>query len=458
MEDTIKYIDDNKDVFLNELMEFLRIPSISTNPENKGDVKKAAEFVKSKMEEAGLENVKIFETPGHPVVYGDWLYAGDDAPTVLVYGHYDVQPVDPLDLWTNPPFEPTIKGDKIYARGATDDKGQFFIHIKSIQSHLKTHGKLPVNVKVISEGEEEIGSEHLDQFVKDNKDMLKCDYVLVSDTSMHSEEHPSICYALRGLCYMEVRLTGPNRDLHSGSFGGAVDNPINALAHIICKLKDDKGKIQIPGFYDDVRELTSAEREEYTKLPFDEEGYKKDLDIEEVFGEEGYSTLERDSARPTLDCNGIWGGFQGEGAKTVLPSKAGAKISMRLVADQDPLKVEKQFTDYVMSITPKTMKVEVKGMHHAKPALTPIDTEAMKAAVTAMKKAYGKDPIFMREGGSIPVVETFQTLLGAPTILLGFGLPTENTHSPNENFDLRNFYKGIKTISYYYDELSKINK
>lgn len=458
MEDTIKYIDDNKDKFLNELMEFLRIPSISTNPENKEDVKKAAEFVKAKMEDAGLENVKIYETKGHPVVYGDWLHAGDDAPTVLVYGHYDVQPVDPLNLWTDPPFEPVIKGDKIYARGATDDKGQFYIHVKSIQSHLQTNGKLPVNVKVISEGEEEIGSEHLEEFIQANKDMLKCDSVMVSDTSMHSAEQPSICYGLRGLCYMEINLTGPNRDLHSGSFGGAVDNPINALAHIISKLKDDKGKILIPGFYDDVRELTAEERAEFERIPFDEDEYKKDLGVDELFGEEGYITPERDSARPTLDANGIWGGFQGEGAKTVLPSKAGAKISMRLVPDQDPLKVEKLFIDYVTSITPKTMKLEIKGMHHAKPAITPIDTDEMKAAVEAMRKAYDKDPIFMREGGSIPVVETFQTLLGAPTVLLGFGLPTENTHSPNENFDLNNFYKGIKTVSYYYDELSKINK
>lgn len=458
MDDSIKYVEDNKDRFLEELKEFLRIPSISTNPENKEDVKHCAEFVKSKMESAGLENVKIYETKGHPVVYGDWLHAGEDAMTILVYGHYDVQPVDPLDLWTDPPFEPVVKGDKIYARGATDDKGQLYIHIKSVEAFLKTTGKIPVNVKVIAEGEEEIGSEHLDGFLEENKDMLKCDYVVVSDTSMHSEEQPSICYGLRGLCYMEINLTGPNRDLHSGSFGGAVDNPINALAHIISKLKDDKGKIQIPGFYDDVRELTEQEREEFKKIPFDEEAYKKDLGVEELFGEEGYLTVERDSARPTLDANGIWGGFQGEGAKTVLPSKAGAKISMRLVPDQDPLKIEKQFTDYVTSITPKTMKLEIKSMHHAKPAITPIDTDAMKAAVKALKKAYGKEPIFMREGGSIPVVETFQTLLGVSTILLGFGLPTENTHSPNENFDLRNFYKGIKSVCYYYDELSKLNK
>lgn len=458
MDDSIKYIEDNKDKFLEELKEFLRIPSISTNPENKEDVRECAEFVKTKMEEAGLENVKVYETKGHPVVYGDWLNAGDDAMTILVYGHYDVQPVDPLDLWTDPPFEPVVKGDKIYARGATDDKGQFFIHLKSIESYLQTLGKLPVNVKVIAEGEEEIGSEHLEEFLQANKDKLECDYVMISDTSMHSEEQPSICYGLRGLCYMEVNLTGPNRDLHSGSFGGAVDNPINALSNIISKLKNEKGKIQIPGFYDDVRELTEQEREEFKKIPFDEEAYKKDLGVDELFGEEGYLTVERDSARPTLDVNGIWGGFQGEGAKTVLPSKAGAKISMRLVPDQDPEKIEKQFTDYVMSITPKTMKLEVKSMHHAKPAITPIDTDAMKAAVEALKKAYGKEPIFMREGGSIPVVETFNTLLGAPTILLGFGLPTENTHSPNENFDLRNFYKGIKSVSYYYDELSKLNK
>ncbi|HEX2788032.1 MAG TPA: dipeptidase [Ignavibacteria bacterium] len=451
----IQYIEKNKDRYLNELKEFLKIPSISTNPENKNDVRKCAEFVKDKMINAGLENVKIYETKGHPVVYGQWLKAGADKPTLLIYGHYDVQPVDPVDLWTNPPFEPVIKGNKIYARGATDDKGQAYMYLKSIEAFMKNDGKVPVNVKVIIEGEEEIGSENLEPFLQEYKEMLKCDYVVVSDTAMYDEGMPAITYGLRGLSYNEVLVTGPNRDLHSGSFGGTVENPANALANMIAKLKDDKGRILIPGFYDDVRKLSDKEREEFKKLPYDEKKYKGDLEVDELFGEEGYITEERRTARPTLDVNGIWGGFQGEGAKTVLPSKAGAKISMRLVPDQNPNKIDKAFADYIKKIAPKSVKVEVKSLHNAKPAITSIESEAVKCAVTALKKAYGREPLFTREGGSIPIVNTFKEILGSDTILLGFGLHTENAHSPDEHFDLNNFYKGIESITYFLEELGK---
>lgn len=456
MEKVIKYIEDNRDLFVDELKEFLKIPSVSTNPENVKDVRNCAEYVKKQLIKIGMENVNIHETPGHPIVFGEWLKAGKDKPTILIYGHYDVQPVDPVDLWTDPPFEPTIRGENIYARGSADDKGQVFIHMKSIESHLKNNGKLPVNIKFIIEGEEEIGSVNLDNFIDKNKDLLKCDYVVVSDTAMFDYNVPSICYGLRGLAYMQVEVTGPNRDLHSGSFGGAVNNPINALAHIICKLKDEKGKILIDGFYDDVLDLTEKERLEYTKLPFDEKKYMEGLETEELFGEEGYSTLERASGRPTLDCNGIWGGFQGDGAKTVLPSKAAAKISMRLVPNQDPEKIEKLFTEYVKKISPKSVKVNVKSLHGGKGAITPIDSPGVDAAVEALKKGFGKEPVFTREGGSIPVVNTFQTLLNAPTILLGFGLPDENAHSPDEHLNLTNFHKGILSIAHYFNELSKI--
>lgn len=456
MEKIEKHINDNRINFIEELKRFLEIPSISTNPENKEDVKKCAEYVRDELNNIGLENVKIYETPGHPIVYGEWLKAGKDKPTVLIYGHYDVQPVDPVELWTDPPFQPTIKGENIYARGSADDKGQVFIHMKSIQSHMLINKSLPLNIKFLIEGEEEIGSVNLDKFIYDNKELLKCDYVVVSDTAMFDHDVPSICYGLRGLAYMQVEVTGPNRDLHSGSFGGAVNNPINALAHIICKLKNDKGKILIDGFYDDVLELTEKERSEYARLPFDEKKYMKGLETDELFGEEGFTTLERASGRPTLDCNGIWGGFQGEGAKTVLPSKAYAKISMRLVPNQEPEKIEKLFTEYVKKISPKSVKVEVKSLHGGKGAITPIDSPGVNAAVEALKKGFGKSPVFVREGGSIPVVNTFQTLLKSPTILLGFGLPDENAHSPDEHLNLNNFHRGILSIAHYFNELSKI--
>ncbi len=456
MEKIIKYIDANKERYLEELKDFLRIPSISNEETHKGDVRNAALWLEKHLNGIGLENIKLYETEGHPIVYADWLKAGNDVPTVLIYGHYDVQPVDPIDLWTDPPFEPVVKGNKIYARGSADDKGQIFIHIKSLEAHLKNNGKLPINIKVIFEGEEEVGSVNLHKFLEVQSDLLKADYVVISDTSMYTDNLPSICYGLRGLCYMQIDVVGPNRDLHSGSFGGGVNNPINALAELINKLRDEKGKILIDGFYDDVLKLTDEEREEFKRLPFDEKAYMKDLNVEELTGEEGYTTVERVSARPTLDCNGIWGGYQGLGAKTVLPSVAGAKISMRLVPNQDPDKVAELFEKFIYKIAPKSLKVKVTSLHGGKPSVTAIDTPAIKAAVKSLKKAFGVDPVFFKEGGSIPIVNSFNEILGADAILLGFGLPDDNIHSPNEKFDLGNFYKGISTIAYYYEELSKI--
>jgi acetylornithine deacetylase/succinyl-diaminopimelate desuccinylase-like protein len=456
MEEVLDFIDSNKQRYIEELIEFLRFPSISTNPDNKNDLDECAVYIKNHLEKIGMNNARVFPTKGHPVVYADWLQAGKDKPTLLIYGHYDVQPVDPLELWTTPPFEADIRKNNIYGRGSADDKGQVLIHLKAIEAHLSKNKSLPVNIKLLIEGEEEIGSINLDDFIKAYKEMLKADVVVISDTAMYDKEMPAIGYGLRGLCYMQIDVTGPNRDLHSGSYGGAVNNPINALAHIIAKLKDDNGKILIDGFYDDVQELSQKERDEFKKLPFDETDYKKSLEIDEVFGEEGFSTLERIWTRPTLDCNGIWGGFLGEGAKTVLPSKAYAKISMRLVPNQEPDKIAELFEKYVMKIAPKSVKVKVSGLHHGKPAMTPIDSKWINAAFIALKEAFGKEPVFIREGGSIPIVVTFQETLNAPSILLGFGLPDENAHSPDEHLDLNNFQRGIVTSSIFYNELAKL--
>jgi acetylornithine deacetylase/succinyl-diaminopimelate desuccinylase-like protein len=450
------FINKNHERYLKELKHFLSYPSISTNPENKKDVQRCAEYCKEHLEKIGLQNVSIYPTEGHPIVYADWLNAGSSNPTILIYGHYDVQPVDPLDLWTSPPFDAEIRGENIYARGSADDKGQVFIHFKALEAHLTQNKSLPVNIKLLVEGEEEIGSEHLEQFIAEHKELLKCDVVVISDTAMYDKDIPAIGYALRGLCYVQVEVTGPNRDLHSGQFGGAVENPINALANMITKLKDSKGRILIDGFYDDVIALSEKEKAEFAKLPFSDKKYADGLEIEELFGEQGYSTLERTWARPTLDCNGIWGGFTGAGAKTVLPSKAYAKISMRLVPNQKPDKIEKLFTDYIKKIAPKTVKVKVYGLHHGKGAMTPIDSKWINAAFEALKQGFGKEPVFIREGGSIPIVVTFKELLGADTVLLGFGLPDENAHSPDEHLNLNNFFRGIITTSIFYNELANL--
>src|SRR4030065_649762 len=454
MENVVSYINSNREKYVEELKDFLRIPSISTLAENKADMLTAAEFVAGKLREAGLENVKIIETKGHPLVYADWLKA-PGKPTVLVYGHYDVQPVDPVNLWDSPPFEPTIRDGKIYARGATDDKGQMYMHIKSVEAYFKTVGKLPINLKFIIEGEEKIGSGNLDEFVNKNQEMLKCDSVLISDTSLYGPGVPTLTYGLRGLCYMEVVVSGPNRDLHSGTFGGGVDNPINVLAEMISKLKDNNGKIKIPGFYKDVVNLTKKERENFKTLPFSEKKYAKTLGVKELKGEKGYSTLERVWARPSLDCNGIFGGFTGEGAKTVLPSKATAKISMRLVPNQDPKKIAKLFKSYINKIVPKTVKVEASTLHGAYPIATSLDNKATLSAAAALAKVFGKKTVFMREGGSIPIVVTFAKKLKAAPVLLGMGLNSENLHSPNEHFNLNHFHLGILSSAYFMDEFSK---
>lgn len=452
MQKLLSYLEQNKDRYLAELKEWLAIPSISTSKENAGDVKRCAEWTANHMKQIGLQNVQIFPTAGHPIVYADWLNA-PGKPTVLLYGHYDVQPPEPLELWTTPPFQADIRDGNLYARGAADDKGQVFIHLKSLEAYLKNTGALPVNIKLLIEGEEEIGSEHLAGFVKENKQLLKADLVLISDSSMFAKGIPSICYGLRGLAYMQIDLVGPNKDLHSGSFGGTVHNPIQALAEIIAQLHDKNGRITIPGFYDDVRPLSKKERESFKKLPWSDKKYAKELGVKELYGEKGYTTLERVWARPTLECNGIWGGFIGEGAKTVLPSKASAKISMRIVPDQTSAKIAKLFKNHIKKIAPKTVSVTVRDLHGGEPAITPIDSPGVQAAVAALEKGFGKKPLYQREGGSIPIVVQFKQMLGLDTVLLGFGLPDENAHAPNEFLNLDNFFGGIRTSLHFFNEL-----
>ncbi|MDX1591098.1 MAG: dipeptidase [Balneolaceae bacterium] len=446
------YIDQHIKTFQEQLFEFLRIPSVSTDSQHKGYVLNAAKFLVHQLEDIGLDNVTLHETDGHPIVTAEKC-PYDDRPTVLIYGHYDVQPSDPDDLWDTPPFEPTVKDGRVYARGASDDKGQSFTHVKAVESFLKTDTELPVNVKFILEGEEEIGSPHLIPFIKKHKELLKCDMVLISDTAMFGEDQPSITYGLRGLAYMEMNIVGPNRDLHSGVYGGTVENPANVLCEIIGKMKDDDGVIQIPGFYDDVQPLTPEMRDAYKKLPFDEEKYKKGLDLEELDGEKGYTTLERASARPTLDVNGLWSGYQKEGAKTVLPATAGAKVSMRLVPDQEPDKIAKLFADYVKSIAPDTVTVEVRAHHGGYPVVIDLDFYGLKAAAQAFKDVYDKEVLFSREGGSIPIVSDFKKILGVNSILMGFGLTKDALHSPNESFSLKDFHRGIKTSARFMELL-----
>lgn len=452
MSNVQEYIESNKENFKEELFELLRIPSVSTDSSHKGDVRKAAEFLKNNLEALGLDRVELFETDGNPIVYGE-LVREDSKPTVLVYGHYDVQPPDPLEKWDTPPFEPTVRDGDIYARGASDDKGQAFTHVKALEAYVKSGTDFPVNIKFILEGEEEVGSPNLVPFIKSHSELLSCDMVLISDTAMFAEDTPSITYGLRGLAYMEVEVTGPNRDLHSGVYGGAVENPANVLAEIITKLKDEDGVVQIEGFYDDVKPLSDEDREAYKKLPFDEEAYKKNLGLKAVHGEKGYSTLERASARPTLDVNGLWSGYQGEGAKTVLPSVAGAKISMRLVPDQDPKKIAQLFKKQVEKLAPDTVTVKVTEHHGGHPAITDLSFYGLKAAAKAFREVYGKEPLFSREGGSIPIVADFQKVLGAQSILMGFGLNSDAIHSPNEKFALKDFYRGIQTSAKFFELL-----
>lgn len=442
------YIESNKDRFLSELLDLLRIPSVSADPKYKADVARCAEAVKQRMVEAGLDKVEVCPTAGHPIVYGEKII--DPAlPTVLVYGHYDVQPPDPLDLWHSGPFEPVIKEGMIYARGSADDKGQFYMHVKAVETMMRTGG-LPCNVKVMIEGEEEVGSDNLGLFVTNNKQKLAADVVLISDTSMIANDVPSINTGLRGLSYLEVEVTGPNRDLHSGVYGGAVANPINALCEIIASLHDADRRITIPGFYDAVQELSAAERTALAEAPFDEEEYKKDLQIDAVRGEKGYTSEERSSIRPTLDVNGIWGGYIGEGAKTVLPSKAYAKISMRLVPNQKSDAITKLFQDHFVKIAPPGVKVVVKPHHGGEAAVTPIDSPAYLAAAKAMEETFGKKPIPTRGGGSIPIVALFEQELGLKTVLFGFGLDSDNIHSPNEKYGVFNYFQGIRSIPRFF--------
>lgn len=446
-QDVLDRIDREKDSYLEELKEYLRIESISTDPAYRDEVIRASRFLAEKMEQAGL-TVERIETDGYPLVYGEWLGA-PGKPTLLFYGHYDVQPADPLELWNNPPFEPTVDGDLLFARGATDDKGQSYTHLKAVAAMLAERGSLPVNVKFLVEGEEESGGEAIEKYVRaDGGDRLACDMVVVSDSSMYAPGQPSVLYGLKGLTYMEIKVTGPNRDLHSGTYGGAVANPGNALAHIIASLRDpETGKILIPGFYDDVRPVEDWEREEFGRLPFDKKEYERGLDIDTVFGEEGYTTLERAWARPTCDVNGIYGGYQGAGAKTVLPSWAGAKVSMRLVPDQDPADIAEKFEAHVKKVAPKGVRVDVQYLHGADPVLIDTSGPLVEAAMDALEAVWGKRPVRVREGGSIPIVSTFAQVLEAPVALMGFGLNDDNLHSPNEKFNISHYYNGVRTIA-----------
>lgn len=459
MEKAIQYIQENKQRFLDELFELLRIPSVSADPAFNADVAKCAESVAEHLRKAGADNVEVCKTAGHPIVYGDKII-DPSKPTVLVYGHYDVQPADPYELWNTPPFEPTIRKTDIhpqgaiFARGSCDDKGQMFSHVKAFEAMMKTDS-LPCNIKFMIEGEEECGSGNLGIFVKANKDRLKCDVILISDTSIIANDTPSIDCGLRGLSYLEVEVTGPNRDLHSGVYGGAVANPINILAKMIASLHDENNHITIPGFYDKVQELSEKERADLNKAPFELEAYIKDLEIDDIYGEKGYTTLERTGTRPTLDCNGIWGGYIGEGSKTVLPSKAFAKISMRLVPHQKTGEITELFKKHFVSIAPKGVKVEVREHHGGEPVVTPTDSKAYKAASQAMLKTYGKEPIPTRGGGSIPIVALFEEELKVKTVLMGFGLDSDGLHSPNEHYGLFNFYKGIETIPYFHHFYAK---
>lgn len=451
-----KYLEKNKERFLNELLDLLKIPSVSADPAYAKDVHRTADFIAEKLEVAGADAVSVNQTAGYPIVYGEKIIH-KDLPTVLVYGHYDVQPADPIELWHSPPFEPVIKDGNVYARGASDDKGQMYMHIKAFEIMMQTK-TLPCNIKFMIEGEEEVGSNNLEIFVRQNTEKLACDVVLVSDTSMIANDVPTITTGLRGLSYVEVEVVGANRDLHSGMYGGAVANPINVLSKMIASLHNEKGEIAIPNFYDDVAELSAEERAEMAKAPFDLEDYKKALDINDVQGEEGFSTLERLSIRPTLDVNGMWGGYIGEGAKTVLPSKANAKISMRLVPNQNSDKITALFQQYFESIAPNSVKVKVSPHHGGEPALTPTNSIAYKAAEKALFETFGKKAIPLRSGGSIPIVTMFEQVLGKKTVLMGFGLDSDAIHSPNEKYGLFNYYKGIETIPYFFKYFAELSE
>jgi acetylornithine deacetylase/succinyl-diaminopimelate desuccinylase-like protein len=451
-----EYARQHQQQFLEQLKELIRIPSISTLSERAGDVRRAAEWLADDMRRIGLNNVAVEPTGGHPIVYGEWLGAGANAPTVLIYGHYDVQPAEMVDGWDSDPFEPVERGGVLYARGSSDDKGQMFTHVKAVESLMQVNGgSLPVNVKFIVEGEEEISSLHLEGFVKANKERLKADICVISDTGMIAQDLPSIVYSLRGLVYMEIEVWGPSRDLHSGVFGGTVHNPAQALAEIITQLHNPDGSVSVPGFYDDVLALSDEERAELKKVDWDEADWRTASGAAQPWGEAQYTLRERVGARPTLEINGMVSGFYGEGAKTVLPGKALAKVSCRLVANQNPVRIYELIKDYVAKLTPPTIRSEVRMLHKGNPAFTDRNTPAMQAALTAYEKGWGKRPVFVREGGSIPIVADFQRELGLPVVLMGFGLLDDGAHGPNEKFVIDMFYKGIDTAIYFLEEIGK---
>jgi acetylornithine deacetylase/succinyl-diaminopimelate desuccinylase-like protein len=448
------YVENNKDRFLEELFELIRIPSVSSKEENKPDMLRAAEMIKSHLEKAGADRAEIFITDGHPIVFGE-KFISENVPTVLVYGHYDVQPAEPFELWQTPPFDPVVRDGKIWGRGADDDKGQLFMHLKAFEMMISLDS-LPCNVKFMIEGEEETGSESMEKFCNDYKDLLSADVILISDTTMISTDMPSITSGLRGLTYMQVEVTGSNRDLHSGLYGGAVINPCNVLCQMIASLKNEKNQITIPGFYDDVVECSMEERREMAQRPFNRDEFMESIGVDNLDGEKGYSDTERIGIRPTLDINGIWGGFTDEGTKTILPSKAYAKISMRLVPDQDSSKIAELFEKHFVSIAPSGVKVKVKYLHGGEAYVSPLDTPEYKAASMAVEEILNKKPIPVRSGGSIPIVSTFEKVLGIKSILMGFGLESDAIHSPNENYPLFNFFRGIETIVLFYHKYAGI--
>jgi acetylornithine deacetylase/succinyl-diaminopimelate desuccinylase-like protein len=457
MQNVVGYIRNNYDRYLDELREFIAIPSVSTKSEHREDIQRCADWVAAQMRDIGLENVEVCPTAGSPIVYADWLHA-EGKPTLLLYGHYDVQPAEPLELWKSPPWDMTLRKGDLYARGVVDDKGQVFMHLKAIEAFMKNEGSLPVNIKLMIEGEEEVGSENVYKFIHKEQKRLECDALLVSDTTMLGKGVPSVCYGLRGLCYFEVELTGPTVDLHSGSFGGAVPNPINLLCEMMAQLHDKKGRVAIPGFYKDVRALSKQERRQMKKLPFSEKTFQKTTGAPKLMGEKGYSTIERIWSRPTLDINGIYGGYTGEGAKTVIASKATAKLSTRLVADQVPSKITKLVKKQIEKLTPKNVKLKFTVHSEGDAWVAPFDHPFVQAGKTALEKGFNKRAVFIREGGSIPLVSMMYKQFKKPCVLLGYGLPDENAHAPNERLNLENFKKGILSLAYYYDEVSRANE
>jgi len=452
-----RYLDEHAEARLESYKELIRIPSISALPEHAADCRRTAEWIAADLERIGMEHAEVSETGGHPIVYADWLHA-PNAPTVLVYCHYDVQPVDPLDLWTSPPFEPVVDGNRILGRGVADDKGQLHLHLRATEALLATRDGLPVNLKFVFEGEEESSSVHLEPWLTANRDRLAADFALISDTGFFEGNLPAITVGLRGLMYAQIDVTGTAVDLHSGGYGGAVQNPANALATIIAGLKGSDGRIRIPGFYDDVVELTPADRERFASLPFDEAEYQSRLGLPALFGEEGYTTLERRGARPTLDVNGIWGGFQGEGSKTIIPAHAHAKVSCRLVPNQDPDRIFAAFRDYVLEIAPEGVRTEVRSLGGGQPSVTPVDHPATQAAARALEATFGRQPLYLREGGSIPICASFESVLGLPVVLLGFDPPDQQAHAPNEWMDLRNYETGIRTVARMWDEVAALGR